>query len=837
MAEPAAPLTVHHARGATVLPVDGEHTVGRRSDCTVVVDDERVSRQHLRVVVRDHQWVLADLQSANGTFIDGRRVTEAVVTDGLCVHLGRAEGEASLRFDTTATPPIDAGAATVLAPNAPDRVPTRSGRHRREPVSPAELGPARLHRLDAHSIAIGRSDENEVVLNDLETSRRHAVLLRTGDGFRLKDLGSHNGTFLNGQRVTEAAVVTGDVIAIGTRSLHVTAHGLAEYAADETFPLAAVAVEVTTSDGTTLVEDVSFALEESSMLAILGPSGAGKSTLLAALAGLRPITGGRVLVGPHDLHAHPGALSRRIGYVPQDDLVQLQLTVRQSLTYAARLRFPPDVSEQEMDERVEEVMVDLGLAHRADTVVEALSGGQRKRVSIALELLTRPSVLFLDEPTSGLDPGYERSVMSVLRHLADTGRTVVLVTHSVESLHLCDRVLCLAPGGLVAWYGPPEATPGYFGRETYQEIFQLLDAQGAADHVDEDGATVSRPPEQWAADYRSHEASERYVDRPLAAHAATVEPGLDVAAGAPRSSGGWWRQFRTLTQRYARVVASDRRTLLILGITAPLVGLVLLARLPVDQLAAPASGAIAFSQAPMVLFLLAVATTQIATSTAVREIVKEREILRRERAVGLSLSAYLASKVAVLGVLTTVQAAVVALLATGRQGGPGPGVVLGSGRLELVVLAALVAIGAMAVGLLVSAVVSSPDRVALVLPAVVGFHLVALAGTVVPNAPRVPVLDEARYLSSTYWGYAAMAGTADVEQLATANRIYQAAPDLTLDELVPALEHRDMELVAAEPGHLARDPRTWWRNVAAAGGLSAVALMATLVALRRTTAG
>lgn len=836
MAETAAPLTVHHARGSTVLAVGGEHTVGRRFDCAVVVDDERVSRQHLRLQVRDHRWVLTDLGSANGTFIDGRQVDEAVVTDGLGVHLGRADGAATLRFDATASAsPEEEGATATIHPDQPDPVGPKPAGRRTGP-GPRTTRAARIHSLDAHSVSIGRADDNAVVLNDLEASRHHAVLVRTGDGFRLKDLGSNNGTFLNGARVTEAVVVDGDVIGIGARSLHVTPRGLAEHPDDETFPLAAVGVEVTTAGGTTLVEDVSFALEESSMLAILGPSGAGKSTLLAALAGLRPVTGGRVLVGPHDLHADPGALSRRIGYVPQDDLVQPQLTVRQSLTYAARLRFPPDVSEREMDERVEEVMVELGLTHRAETVVEALSGGQRKRVSIALELLTRPSVLFLDEPTSGLDPGYERSVMAALRHLADTGRTVVLVTHSVESLHLCDRVLCLAPGGLVAWYGPPEATPAYFGRETYQEIFQLLDAHGAADHVVEGEPVASRPPRHWADAYRTHEASERYVDRPLAAHAATVEPGLDVASSQPRSSGGWWRQFRTLTERYTRVLASDRRTLLILGVTAPLVGVVLLARLPVDQLADPASGALAFSQAPMVLFLLAVGITQIATSTAVREIVKEREILRRERAVGVSLSAYLASKIAVLGVLTAIQAAVVVLLATGRQGGPGSGVVLGSGRLELVAVAALVAMGAMALGLLVSAVVSSPDRVALVLPAVVGFHLVALAGTVVPNAPRVPVLDEARYASSTYWGYAAMAGTADVEQLATANRIYQAAPDMTLDELVPAIERRDVELVAADPGNLARDRGTWWRNVAAAGALCVLALGATLVALRRTTA-
>ena len=226
---------------------------------------------------------------------------------------------------------------------------------------------------------------------------------------------------------------------------------------------------------------------------------------------------------------------------------------------------------------------------------------------------------------------------------------------------------------------------------------------------------------------------------------------------------------------------------------------------------------------------------EIATSTAIREIVKEREIVRRERSVGLHLSAYLASKIVVLGALTSVQAAVVVLLATARQGGPAQGVVLGSGRLELIVVAALVAAGAMAVGLLVSAVVSSADRVALVLPAVVGFHLVALAGSVVPTAPRVPVLDETRFLSSTYWGYAAMAGTADVEHLAAANRVYQRVPDMTVDDLVRAVESRNVDALAADPGDLARARGTWWRNVATALLLSAAALGAAYVALRRSS--
>lgn len=790
----------------TTLRAPGPHLVGRHSGSAVVVDHDAVSRQHLSVRFENGTWFVEDLQSANGTFVNGDRLTTLPLVEAVELQLG----------------PPEAGTVLALAP---------------EPEEPADLGrPLRVHGLGSATITIGRADDNDVVLNDLQVSRHHAELTGSaGSTWELRDLGSYNGTFVDGERVTTTAVGPGQLISIGSRILRLGAHGLEEYSAVEHFPVAAQDLRVVTPEGAVLLDDVSFVVEEASMMAILGPSGAGKSTLLGALTGLSPATSGRVLCGGRDLYSMQDSLSRRIGYVPQDDLVQPELTVQQSIGYAAKLRFPPDVSAVERDERVEEVMAELGLSHRREVKVGALSGGQRKRVSIALELLTRPSLIYLDEPTSGLDPGYERSVMMLLRRLADSGRTVVLVTHSVESLYLCDRVLCLAPGGRTAWFGPPEEMPGYFERQSYQEIFQLLDSRGALDHAAAEGDNPAVEPGELARRYDTSDAAQRYVKVPLASYeqASEIDTGDEVSGRRAPSLRHWFGQVATLTRRYAQIMATDRRTLTILAITGPVLGLVLLLRLPPAQLGGPESTVPLFSQAAVIAFILVIGITQVATSTAAREIVKERAILDRERTVGVFPSAYLVSKVIVLGGVAVVQAFVIVGVATARQQGPDAGVALGSGRLELFLVGALVAIGAMAAGLLLSALVDSPDRVALVLPAILGFHVLVTAGEVMPSVPAVPVLEQARYLSTARWGFAAMASTVDVENRGEAARVLGEVSGMTLEELRGVDSIEELGEIAPVGTDLQHRSSVWWRDVAALVGLTAALLAATAIVLRR----
>ncbi|MGW6510968.1 ATP-binding cassette domain-containing protein, partial [Streptomyces niveus] len=221
--------------------------------------------------------------------------------------------------------------------------------------------------------------------------------------------------------------------------------------------------------------DVSFGVPEKSLIAVIGPSGSGKSTLLKALTGYRPANEGDVLYDNRNLYKQFAELRQRIGLVPQDDILHKELTVRKALKYAAKLRFPGDTAESEREARIDEVLRELKLDIHKEKRVTSLSGGQRKRVSVALELLTKPSLIFLDEPTSGLDPGMDRDVMQLLRGLADDGRTVLVVTHSVAELAICDKLLVMAPGGSVAYFGPPEEALNFFGYTTWADVFSAFE--------------------------------------------------------------------------------------------------------------------------------------------------------------------------------------------------------------------------------------------------------------------------------------------------------------------------------------------------------------------------
>ena len=401
----------------------------------------------------------------------------------------------------------------------------------------------------------------------------------------------------------------------------------------------------------TLLDKVSFPVGEKSLLAVVGPSGAGKSTLLNALTGLRPADHGTVLYDGRDLYRDYAELRQRIGLVPQDDILHLQLTVRRALGYAAQLRFPEDTAKAERQARVDEVIHELGLEQRANQPIHSLSGGQRKRVSVALELLTKPSLLFLDEPTSGLDPGMDRSVMHMLRGLADDGRTVIVVTHSVLSLDVCDRLLVLAPGGTIAYYGPPDEALAYFGYEQWPEAFEAFENDKDRD---------------WAGRFRASPAAPALCHRGLPSAPACPRGAAAGPVAAPKAQS-WGKQLNTLVRRYAAALTADR-TFLIIMVALPFV-------MGAMAHALAGSSLTQGSAAINALLILCVGAVLTGAANAVRELVKERTIYQRERAVGLSRSAYLMSKVLVLGVITIVQAVVLTLVAlfgvqaarTGRQ--------------------------------------------------------------------------------------------------------------------------------------------------------------------------
>jgi ABC-type multidrug transport system ATPase subunit len=667
-------------------------------------------------------------------------------------------------------------------------------------------------------VRIGRSADNDIVLSDLTASRHHAELIgNPQSGYELIDLGSHNGTFVNGRHIDRQAITEKDLIAIGQYVCRLQDGSLELFAQQGEIGFDVVGL-VVKAGNKTLLQDVSFSLPKRSLLAAVGPSGAGKSTLLGALNGLRPAHEGHVYYGGRDLYLAYDELRHRIGYVPQDDILHPTLTVRRALTYAAELRFGPDVSRVERDRRVDEVMEELELVERADLQTNRLSGGQRKRVSIAMELLTRPNILFLDEPTSGLDPGMEKHVMELLRQLANGDRTVIVVTHSVQSLHVCDRLLFLAHGGQVAFYGPPQEALGFFDHDNFADVFADLQ---------------NTELDNWRQKLSEKGIYERYIRRPLAERKIQSQ-GIQ----ASESEGGVkpqkrWRQFKTLTRRYLELIASDPVNLLLLSCQAPLLAVIVL--LATGSSGFDTSNSSALNTALLSALLIAVSATYLGASNSIREIVKELPLYSRERAVGLSIASYIASKVAVLSVITIIQGIVLVMIGTIRQGGPSGGVVVPWLRLELIVAVALTGMGAMGIGLVISALVSKADKALTLLPLVLVPQLILAY----PNlkVQDKPVLNQLSYVAPTQWGYAAFSSSIHFNQI-----IYMKAA--SLDPTIPRIADADKA-----SGDLIKqvDSRTdlkllprwdhereaWFADIAAMLGLLVLEVITTGLILRR----
>ncbi|MFF7440660.1 FHA domain-containing protein [Streptomyces sp. NPDC008122] len=817
---PAAPDLVLEIDGdATLMNPSRVYRIGRDPTSDIVLADARASWHHAVLSAAGGHWTLADEGSTNGTFADGLRVAPVrEVGPGTVVRFGHpADGPRAVL--STGAPARDAGPRDVprrpvapepppvvreqgdppllppppppeavreVAPEAPPSPAAVEGfpaeaqplplpeppavGFRPEPAPepapgpgpkmlrppsvshPAATGtfrqPTSVRPLPAHSIRIGRAPDNDVVVADLVVSRRHAELRAHPDGtYWIHDLGSHNGTFLNGAPVVDARVTPEDIVGIGRCAFCLIGGQLVEFTDTGEVSLDVRALAVTVDRGRrTLLDEVSFPVGQKCLLAVVGPSGAGKSTLLGALTGQRPADRGTVLYDGRDLYKDYAELRQRIGLVPQDDILHLQLTVRRALGYAAELRFPEDTVAAERRARVDEVIRELGLVERAEQPIHSLSGGQRKRVSVALELLTKPSLLFLDEPTSGLDPGMDRSVMHMLRGLADDGRTVVVVTHSVLSLDVCDRLLVLAPGGRVAYYGPPADSLGFFGFTQWPEAFEAFENDRDRD---------------WAGQYRSSPFHRRYIAE------ATVRPDVPVPASPagvgeaepapPPKAQSWGSQLRTLVRRYAAALSADR-TFLAIMIALPFV-MGAMAR-------ALSEGSLNPESTMNVLLILCVGGVLTGAANAVRELVKERTIYRRERAVGLSRSAYLASKVVVLGSITVVQAVVLTLVALigvplNVPGGKG---VLMPPLVEITLAVALLAFTAMMLGLLVSALVRK-EEVTMPLLVLLAIVQVVFCGALL-KVRGTPVLEQLAWLVPSRWAFAAMGATIDIGKIA-----------------------------------------------------------------------
>ncbi|MFD7326740.1 FHA domain-containing protein [Streptomyces sp. NPDC059875] len=800
------PELVLELNGRTwTLDPSRSYTLGRDPQGDLVIDDARVSWRHATISWGGRSWVIEDHGSTNGTFVQGQRIHQMEIGPGSAVHLGNATDGPRLNLAAGAAAQQQAAAqaphaaqAAHGAPNAQQaaaqadwathqapppqqqgwqpqaqaqghaqpqfphqqggpveqlaqKVPGQGGGAAGAPPVYGDRSPTTFHQLAlGHVMRIGRALENELVVSDLQVSRHHAEFHATPDGrFEIRDLGSHNGTYVNGQPIAKGGSVLigpNDIVGVGHSTFRMVGGQLEEFVDTGEVSFSARHLTVTVDGGKQILKDVSFGVPEKSLIGVIGPSGSGKSTLLKALTGYRPANEGDVLYDNRSLYKQFAELRQRIGLVPQDDILHKELTVQKALRYAAKLRFPGDTAEAEREARIDEVLRELKLDIHKEKKVTSLSGGQRKRVSVALELLTKPSLIFLDEPTSGLDPGMDRDVMQLLRGLADDGRTVLVVTHSVAELGLCDKLLVMAPGGSVAYFGPPEEALNFFGYSTWADVFSAFE-----NYRDYD----------WAGRWKGSQHYQMYAADIDAVAAQPVQMPQQAMARQPKPQG-WGSQLWTLIRRYSSVIASDKGFMGLMVILPAVLGLVSVV-IPADFGLAPPTPPSRFNgDAGTIMLILAVGMCFSGAANSVRELIKERVIYERERATGLSRSAYLMSKVIVLGVITAIQGVIICGIGFATRELPAEGLVLPP-AVELCVTIIALGFTSMMFGLVISSLVKTAEKT---MPLLVMFAIVQVVFTgILFQVYGSPGLEQFAWLMPSRWAIAAAGSTLDLAHL------------------------------------------------------------------------
>lgn len=718
------------SRTTLSVPASGR-TIGSTDASDAVIPAPFLEPVHVRIRRKGEMWMAEPATDAGLILLRGVEVTEAELAPGDVLRLADRVGNF----------------ATVRVVKDAARVTRTSALRGKLPA----LG---------QTLVIGSGASSDIRLEHPLVRPRHALLRRDDAGaLWLEDRTTVAGTYVNGRRLRgRICIEPGDTIQIGPASARVGRVALEPLeqvrGVDVSAVNACVDAEVKRKGRRRLLTGVNLHLPPASLTAVAGPSGAGKTTLMRLISGQTAASEGTVRYNGVSLTECREAHAALMGFVPQDDVVHQDLTVSEALEFQARLRLGRDVSKQTRDASIGRALEFVGLDEQRGQLVRTLSGGQRKRVSIASELLNEPEILFLDEPTSGLDPGLDKRMMLLLRLLADQGRTVILTTHAIAHVDVCDTLVLVGPGGFVIYAGNPEDAPEWFGVPSLGDVFSLIESPEASSQ---------------AAD-RLHQQQTDKVAASIGGSArasTTLEPvepkvtggSMSGAIGLARPTFGSpaWRetvfhQGRIFAERYMKLLTRDRTALafsLLQGVAVALL----------TALVAPAQ--FVWSQngnAPM--FVFGCAAVWFGMINAVRELVKERTIWRREELAGANAAAYLASKIFVLGTLAAIQAISSLIVLNLTLGIPSTSP-LGSAFFGIGLTLWLANLAGMALGLLVSAVAPSSDRAMSLVPYLLITQLV-LCGVLFPLGAITPL----SWLIPARWAVSALGGIAGLSAAA-----------------------------------------------------------------------
>lgn len=649
--------------------------VGKGDDANVKLENDRISRNHLQLVYNTEGSLhVTDLGSTNGTFLNGFKLQAG--EDKLL----KPKDKLQLAGVNGILIVVERARKDIFSTDQTDIFDKLKGKKQ---------------------ITIGRNSDCDIVLDSETVSRYHATIRDIGNGiYTIKDLGSRNGTFINGSKAKGIVKISlSDKIYIGKHQLSLK--GKVKDLSEE-LAITAIGIEKTYSNGVKALKKMDLSIPSKSLLAVMGPSGCGKSTLLKALNGDTPATKGRVLLFGQELLSNYDYLKTQIGYVPQDDIVHQQLTVEQCMYFTAKIRLDNPL-DSKIDKKINAILSDLNISHIKHNLISEISGGQRKRVSIAVELLTEPLILFLDEPTSPLDPQTVEDFLMILKKLSDKGTTVVMVTHKPEDLEYMDEVIFMAEGGNITYYGDSKKYKQYFKVETAVAVFAQIS-----------GKTASN----WISKYLN--------PRPLSI---TTSQPIDVKSNSNTSA---LDQYYWLTKRYFRIKTNDTINSTIMLIQAPIIAVLI---------------CFIFNEISSgVLFMIAISAIWLGTQNAAREIVSEQAIYKRERMFNLDIFPYILSKITVLSSFSIIQSFLFVLI---LSAGYSDNMLDLNEPLRIFFWMSFLSIASTFLGLLLSSIVDTTEKAMTIVPLIL-IPQIMLAGLIAKvSSPLVEILS---YFTLSRWG-------------------------------------------------------------------------------------
>lgn len=646
----------------------------------IVIPIGTVSGSHGKIKIQNGDIYVADLESSNGTyFFDGTQYVRMKPNK----YYKKTRSDWIFRIDSQKK--NSDHSAVVIFTNSETR------------------GSWQCMPLDEGLSTIGRASDNTIVMKPPNFSRHHAGIYRRENHYMLVDYNSMNGVYVNGVRIHgQQKIHEKDMIQIAG-SLFLLNNGKLMY--QTTISGVSLTLEnicKTVGHGSSrkrILNNVSCEIGNNEFVAIIGGSGAGKTTVMNAMSGFDSDISGRVYCNGIDLRRNFNTLKNMIGFVPQQDIIYENLTLQRMLYYTAKMKMPSDTSKAEIRARIHKVLEMVDLVQHAKTYIRKLSGGQKKRASIAVEMLADPGLFFLDEPTSGLDPDTEQSLMHTLAKLSKSeGKTIIMVTHTIQSIDLCDKVIFMGPGGKICYCGPPSEITNYFGKKSLVEVYNEL-----AGNVD-----------NWNGYFLQNYYMEKQKMQP-SAEASTQNSAAGMEKKGKQVSS--FKQCLVLIARYFELIWNDKQRLLLLFIQ-PIAIAFLLAVVAVDDTF------ITYEDTRSIMFALSCSGIWIGLFNTIQEVCKERPILKREYMGNLRLWGYIVSKYVVQGVICFLQATLlVAIFLRLMKHSAEAGLYFAKPGMEIWITMILTIFASASMGLIVSSLMKNGDRAMAVAPFVLIIQL------------------------------------------------------------------------------------------------------------------